>query len=333
MQQNESAPRPVTVKKAGLPQPPDAKKLQQYVHAATSDNTRKTYRSAIRQYERWGGFLPTDVSTLLRYLLDKAETLNPRTLNLHLTAIAQWHRTQRIHNPVDDPQIKKTIEGIRRTHGRPKQKATALRLNHIAAMVHYLQAQPLSLKQTRDLALVLVAFFGGLRRSELVGIQIEDLSWEEEGLLIQLHKSKTDQHGEGQVRALPFAQGGVCPCKALKAWILQAGLTSGALFRSINRWGHLKEGAMNPGAVNELLKRLAKASQLDVAPNLSSHSFRRGMSTSATQEGVDFELIKKQGGWKCDATVRGYIEEGQQLTNNAAHSLMAALELKLSEAT
>ncbi|HBW83910.1 MAG TPA: integrase, partial [Gammaproteobacteria bacterium] len=48
----------------------------------------------------------------------------------------------------------------------------------------------------------------------------------------------------------------------------------------------------------------------------------RGLSTSAARERVDFELIKKQGGWKSDATVWEYIEEGQQLSNNATHILM-----------
>ena len=56
------------------------------------------------------------------------------------------------------------------------------------------------------------------------------------------------------------------------------------------------------------------------------HSFRRGLSTSAARERVDFELIKKQGGWKSDATVWEYIEEGQQFNNNAALVLMEKLE-------
>ena len=58
------------------------------------------------------------------------------------------------------------------------------------------------------------------------------------------------------------------------------------------------------------------------SPLRSSHSFRRGLSTSAAREQIDFELIKKQGGWKSDATVWEYIEEGQQLSNNAALKLL-----------
>ncbi|PKG52481.1 hypothetical protein, partial [Halomonas sp. MES3-P3E] len=61
---------------------------------------------------------------------------------------------------------------------------------------------------------------------------------------------------------------------------------------------------------------------LDFVPTLSSHSFRRGLSTAAAREKVDFAQIKRQGGWKHDGTVRGYIEEGQQFTDNAANTLL-----------
>ena len=66
-------------------------------------------------------------------------------------------------------------------------------------------------------------------------------------------------------------------------------------------------------------------------PDLSSHSFRRGLSTSAAREKVEFDLIKKQGGWKSDATVWGYIEEGQQLTDNATTPLMAKLNALIDQ--
>jgi hypothetical protein len=56
--------------------------LQQYLSQATSDNTRKAYRSAVRQFEKWGGRLPASKDAVIQYLLARAQTLNPRTLNL-----------------------------------------------------------------------------------------------------------------------------------------------------------------------------------------------------------------------------------------------------------
>ena len=229
---------------------------------------------------------------------------------------------QSLIDPVRDPLVRKTMEGIRRTHGQPKRKAKALRLEHIAQMVNHLRRLPDSKKNFRDIALVLTGFFGAFRRSELVAIQVSDLAWEPEGLIIRLPRSKTDQQATGFARALPFGAENCCPATAIKAWMEAASIEDGHLFRPVNRWDQVHEKALSPGAINDLLKTLGKACQFDFVADLSSHSFRRGLSTSAARERVDFELIKKQGGWKSDATVWEYIEEGQQLSNNATVILM-----------
>jgi integrase len=296
--------------------------LQHYIAAGTSDNTRKAYRSAIRQFEKWGGRLPTDSSVLVRYLSERAGQLNPRTLELHITAISQWHHLQLIPDPSRTPLVRKTIDGIRRTHGKPKIKAKALRLDHLVTMLSTLHALPDSNKKARDRALLLVGFFGAFRRSELVAITVEDLSWEPEGVLISLPKSKTDQELDGLNRALPYGNEPICPVKALKDWLGRAGITQGPVFKPVNRWDQIQDKALSPGAINGFLKDLGKKCLFDFVPELSSHSFRRGLSTSAARERVDFALIKKQGGWKSDATVWGYIEEGQQFTENASLTLM-----------
>lgn len=309
----------------------DPEALRHYLQAATSDNTRKAYRSAIRQFEKWGGRLPTDRDTVVRYLLARAESLNSRTLDLHLTAIGQWHHYQGIVDPVKDPLVRKTMEGIRRTHGQPKRKAKALRLEHIAQMVNHLRHLPDSKKKQRDIALLLSGFFGAFRRSELIAIQVSDLMWEPEGLIIRLPRSKTDQQATGLARALPFAGNPVCcPARAIKQWMDTADIVTGPVFRPVNRWDQVQTKQLNPGAINDLLKTLGQACQFDFVPELSSHSFRRGLSTSAGREKVDFELIKKQGGWKSDATVWEYIEEGQQLSDNAAIILMEKMAALLS---
>lgn len=303
---------------------------RRYLQAATSENTRKTYRSAVLHFERWGGLLPTDKTTIIRYLLEHADSLNPRTLEVRLTALSQWHQFQGFDDPCQYPDVRKTLKGIRRTHGKPKRKAKALRLDHLAAMLNWLNDQPHSNKKLRDLAIVQIGFFGAFRRSELVGINVEDLSWEPEGLLIQLPKTKTDQVGEGTYRAIPMGHGLVCPGTTLKIWLEQAGIVSGSLFRPINRWDQIKDKALNPSAINSLLKSLGRACELDFVPELSSHSFRRGLSTSAAREDIDFEAIKKQGGWKADTTVWEYIDEGRHFTNNAALALINKIEIMIN---
>jgi len=125
---------------------------QRYIQAATSDNTRRTYQSAIRHFEGWGGLLLATEAMVTRYLLDHAEHLNPRTLSLRLTALRQWHRLQKFPDPADGAEVRKTLKGIERLHGQPKQKAKTFRLEHLENMIASLDETE-NLKTVRDRAL------------------------------------------------------------------------------------------------------------------------------------------------------------------------------------
>lgn len=295
---------------------------QHYLRQATSDNTRRAYRSAVRQFERWSGFLPTDEATMVRYLLAKAKVINPRTLTLHLTALSNWHRYQHLPDPTDTPLVRKTLQGIRRDHGVPKRRAKALRLEDVITLVELLAKRD-DLKSIRDNAIIQVSYFGAFRRSELIALSIDDLTFEPEGLLINIRRSKTDQTGQGKVKALPYGKTGLlCPVKAMKQWLEAAKIEKGIIFRAINRWGQLQDNKLHGASINLILKELGKQCGFDFTGELSSHSLRRGLATSAARQGASFDSIKRQGGWRNDATVREYIEEGQLFEDNAAEFLL-----------
>lgn len=137
-----------------------------------------------------------------------------------------------------------------------------------------------------------------------------------------LPRSKTDQQGAGITKAIPFGRGLCCPATALRAWLEAANIDTGPVFRSISKWGVIGTGALHEASVNTILAHWAKRAKLDYVPELSSHSLRRGMATSAYRAGADFRDIKKQGGWRHDGTVQGYIEEAGQFEENAAGVLL-----------
>ena len=292
-----------------------------FLAAATSDNTRRAYRSAIRHFLNWGGTLPSDQGAMICYLLAYAQALNPRTLALRLTALSQWHVHQGFADPASTPTVRKTLAGIARVHGKPKKKAKALPLEDLERIVTRLASID-TLKAKRDNALLQIGYFGGFRRSEMVGLEVSHVAWESEGIVITLPRSKTDQQGLGIVKAIPYGSGPCCPASALRAWLSAAGITSGPLFRPITKWGDLGTEALHEGSVNTILETCAKLVQLDYVPQLSSHSLRRGMATSAHRAGADFRDIKRQGGWRHDGTVQGYIEEAGQFQENAALTLL-----------
>lgn len=292
-----------------------------FLAAATSENTRRTYRSAIRHFLAWGGILPADENIVIRYLLAHASSLNARTLALRLTALSQWHLYQGFADPAGTPTLRKTLKGIGRTHGRPKKQAKALPVEDLEKIVLKLDSLN-TLRAKRDSALLQLGFFGGFRRSELAGLQVSGLAWESNGLIVTLQRSKTDQQGQGIVKAIPYGAGPCCPATALRGWLEIAGISDGAVFRSVNKWAMLGEQAIHPASINTILADCASMVGLDYVPDLSSHSLRRGMATSAYRAGADFRDIKRQGGWRHDGTVRGYIEEAGRFEENAAGHLL-----------
>jgi hypothetical protein len=116
-------------------------KLDQYLHAATRDNTRQSYQSAIRHFEvEWGGFLPATADSIARYLADHAETLAINTLRQRLAALAQWHIEQGFPDPTKASVVRKTFRGIKALHPAREKQAKPLQLEQLGQVTQWLDA-------------------------------------------------------------------------------------------------------------------------------------------------------------------------------------------------
>lgn len=295
-----------------------------YQIAATSENTRRAYQSDIRHFQNWGGQLPSTTEGILRYLHAFAETLNPRTLSRHITAIRQWHRYQNFPDPTQSPIVAKTVTGIVRVHGKPKNKATPLLPEHLIKIAGYLSSQN-TLSAMRDNALLQTGFLGALRRSELVAIKVENINWQPEGIEILIPKSKTDQENSGQYCAIPNGNEKLCAVRALKEWLDKAKINEGFIFRRIYKGDKVTDMNLTPTSVNDILKKHASASGIENADDFSSHSMRRGLATIASRDGVSLPAIMRQGRWKQVDTVMEYIEAAQRFEENAAGQVLKKL--------
>lgn len=296
-------------------------KLRVLQAAAVTKNTRRSYSSAVQQFLNWGGLLPADEDAVLRYLASHDQVLNPRTLSHRLSALSKWHIQQGFYDPTATPAVRATLSGAFKLYGKPKKQARALSLASLKLMVMRL-TMDMSLAAVRDNALLQVGFLGGFRRSELVGIQVEDLLWEPQGLTIVLRRSKTDQTGQGVLRSIPYGdQNPLCGPTALRDWLHKSGITCGPIFRPMTRHGTVREQALGAGSVTTVLVLRAGRAGLDHVPDFSAHSLRRGMATAASKAGASRKAIKTQGGWKTDAVVDGYIEEAEKFDDNAAGHL------------
>lgn len=294
---------------------------QDYIHAATSNNTRKAYQSDVRHFMNWGGLLPASPESIVNYLHQHAAVLNPRTLHRRLTAIKQWHLTQGFLDPTSHPYIRKTITGIKSVHGKPKDKAPALTLDDLKKIVAVL-SKSIRLIDIRNNALIQLGFFGAFRRSELVAIKWEDARFSKDGIEITIARSKTDQSGEGQIVAIPNGNDDMCAVRALKLWQEYSGLTEGYVLRGITKSENILHNSIKPNQVNLIIKQIALDCGLENSDDYSAHSLRRGFATEAAKRNAPFQSIMRQGRWKHEETVLGYIEEGKRFEENAVNAIL-----------
>jgi integrase len=185
-------------------------------------------------------------------------------------------------------------------------------------MVAVIQAGANELLAARDRALVLIGFAGAFRRSELVALDVEDVQVTGDGLVMMLRRSKTDQQGEGRKVGIPYGSTfDTCPVRAIKSWMDGSGITSGPLFRGVNRHGGLQDRRLTDQSVALVVKRYAQAAGLDPA-NYAGHSLRAGLVTTAAIAGVSERAIMKQTGHKSTNMGRRYIRDASLFRENAA---------------
>jgi len=173
----------------------------------------------------------------------------------------------------------------------------------------------------RDRALLLLGFAGALRRSELVGLDVADITEGTDGLTVRLRRSKTDQEGAGRTVGVSYGSNPVtCPVRAWRAWLELSGITEGPAFRSVDRHGRIGTTRLSPQAVALVLKRHAARAGIDPG-EVAGHSLRAGLATSAAEAGVPERVIAATTGHKGTAMLRRYIREGSLFRENAASAI------------
>ena len=173
---------------AGLPY---KEKVRQLLRASVAPETRRAYASRLKCFFAW---CETEgVST--------AFPTSPEAL----AAIAAAHRAEGIPSSTETLLVKKTLKGYRREHGTAPRKKDAATIE-VVRMLLAATARDDSPKNIRDTAIISLGFAGAFRRSELSALDIKDLKWtvrnDEEVLIINVLRSKTDQEGQGLVNCL-----------------------------------------------------------------------------------------------------------------------------------
>jgi site-specific recombinase XerD len=286
-------------------------------------STRKAYRTDFRIFKAWCdgkgvSALPAGPETVAAFLAHEAGTgTKPSTLGRRIAAIRYAHKLAHLDTPTDSEAVKATLRGIRRTFGGAKvRKAPA-----IAAEMHSMVAMaPDRLSGSRDRALLLLGFAGAFRRSELVALDVADITEAKTGLLITIRRSKTDQEGEGITIAI--ARGDLaCPAKALREWLDAAGIETGPIFRPINKGGTVGTERLTDRSVANIVKAYAGRAGYD-ASTFSGHSLRSGFLTSAAAKGASIFKMMDVSRHKSVDTLRGYVRDAELFKDHAGAGLL-----------
>lgn len=304
-------------------------KAFEFADNAQSKNTKKVYGYGWKSFSDWcysKGIDPYKVegkeSVVGIYIADKADKkeLKVDSIACYLAAIRSHYQDRKIVINLQHPAIQKVLKGVRNTmHTRPVRKEPLLTedIRKIVNQISIGTEEKPHLQGIRDNALILLGFAGAFRRSELVGLNFEDLKETRNGFEVLLRKSKTDQEGEGQVKAIPYgANPKTCPVRAIQDWLKASGIKEGALFRAINRHNQIQQNALTGHAIALIIKRYAV--NLGDSTTFSGHSLRAGFVTSAAKNKVPEHLIMQQTGHKNSDTLKRYIRLGLQFEENAA---------------
>lgn len=292
-----------------------------FVQESKSANTTRAYASDLKGFARWcqeNGHspLPAEPSLLANYVAWLAKQgRKVATIERAVAAISQAHLRAGHPSPRADETFRGVMKGIRRGLGvRPRKKAPVL-AGDLRALI---AATENGVKGTRDRALLALGFAGALRRSELVGLDIGDLNFTVDGLIVTLRRSKTDRDGAGTEIGIPHGQHPeFCPVRLARAWLNTLDSLDGPLFRSVSRHGTIGIRRLSGKAVASLVKFLAPKAGLQPAA-VGAHSLRSGFATSAMRAGHPEHLIMRHTRHKSVMVFRGYVASSMLFTENPA---------------
>ncbi len=214
------------------------KDVERYLQAGTRENTRRSYQSAVEHFEvNWGGFLPATSDSIVRYLVDYADSLSLNTLKQRLAALAQWHVSQGFPDPTKTPMVRQVLKGVRTLHPVQVKQAAPLQLLHLEQAILWLEQEAARTYQAgelagylrcrRDVALLLIGFWRGFRSDELCRLQVEHIQAEVgAGMTLFLPWSKGDRDNHGTTHYAPALKR-LCPVQAYLDWISAAGIVRG----------------------------------------------------------------------------------------------------------
>ena len=283
---------------------PFAQIIEMVVHSVQSPHSQRAYRRALEDFITWyqtqPGRPPLSKSLVQQYRVTLTETkLAPSTINVRLSAIRKL-AAEAADNRLLDPDLAVGIgkvkgvknEGVRAGNWLTREQAREL----------LLAPDTSTLKGKRDRAILAVLLGCGLRRSELVALEVSQVQQRENRWVILDFRGKG-----GRRRTVPVP---AWVKNAIDIWTAPAQISEGRIFRSIGKGGRLESQTLAEVGVWWLVKQYAE--KIGVK-NLAPHDVRRTCAKLCRKSGGDLEQIQMLLGHASIQTTERYLGMQQNL--------------------
>ncbi len=318
---------PLTIARPLSGEDPLSAATQRLANQSRARSTNLAYESDWANFEAWcirdnRVALPAHPVAVAEYLRTQHEAgLAVSTIARRLCAIRLKHIAAEVQSPHTEFLILEVMKGIRRGRKRKAVQATPVVAEQIKQMVDLIDLN--THQGRRDRALLLLGFAAALRRSELVALDIADLEFVDQGLLLTITSSKTDQEQIGAVVPVLAEPGSLyCPVEAVRSWLINSALREGALFRRLYRGDTISKDRLSDKAVVLLIKSLAGRIGMD-EKSVSGHSLRRGFLTSAATQKKDLRRMADQARHQKLDTTRLYVDTANVFEDHPGQGLLA----------
>ena len=298
------------------------------LQSSKANNTIRAYKSDFHDFELFciqNGFksLPSEPKIISLYLTSlSSKDIKMSTLKRRLVSIGVIHKLKGHYLDTKHPLIIENIMGIKRRKGSTQNGKKPLLINNLKALIKAInRSNSNPIIKFRDRTIVLIGFSGGFRRNEIVSLNYDDIEFVNEGIKINLRRSKTDQYGEGFLKGIPYFDNPVyCPVISMQNWLKISEINSGPLFRRFSKGAKLTEMRLTDQTVALIIKKYLQLAGID-SKNYSGHSLRSGFATSAAEAGAEERSIMAMTGHKSTEMVRRYIKEANVFKNNALNNI------------
>jgi site-specific recombinase XerD len=295
-------------------------KAKEFAKFAFAPNTLVSYKSDWKLFNLWcqnQSFspLPATIDTLILYISELAtQNYKSSSIQRKISAIKKMHNMANQFLNLEDSNFLLVWTCIKRKLGVQKKGKLPILIKTLRDVVATIDTS--RIMGIRDKALLTFGWASAMRRSEIIALNRNDIEFIEEGILVNISKSKTDQYGEGQKIAIHYGKyEATCPVRNLQKWQALS-LSKEAVFTAVNKTDIPTNNRLSAIDVARIIKKLLLNTGIDPT-NFAGHSLRSGFITTAAKHSVPDRIIMKHSRHKSVQMIQVYTRDNSIIQDNA----------------